>query len=183
MWTPPATRVFSLSNSGRRVKRFRVSSLSARRVYDCRRPAWRCADRIHIAFARSEAPRKPAGFSDPVSTAGRPCIVLGLSRVSGDADLRFDSSKSRTPEELLIHFLIRSHGPGPINSPHITSVIISCSLMVRFRCIRGTKIVHATRNLRIPRSGCRFDRWNPALRPLIRGLSGSAELSAHRYRI
>ena len=66
--------------------------------------------------------------------------------------------------------------------PTHDSVIISCALMVRFRCIRGTKIVHATRNSRIPRSGCRFDRWNPALRPLIRGLSGSAELSATRQQ-
>ena len=112
MWTPPATRDFSLSNSGRRVKRFRVSGLLMRRVDGCRRPAWRCADRVHIAFARSEAPRRPTGFPDPVSMTVCPCIVLGLSRVSGDADLRFDSSRSRTPEELLIHFLIRSRCSG-----------------------------------------------------------------------
>ena len=112
VWTPPATREYSLSNSGRRVKRFRVSGLLSRRVYSCRWPAWRCADRVQIAFARSEAPRKPAGFPDPVSTAVCPCIVLGLSRVSGDADLRLESSESRTPEELLFHFHIRSCGPG-----------------------------------------------------------------------
>ena len=70
----------------------------------------------------------------------------------------------------------------PYQFPTHDSVIISCALMVRFRCIRGTKIVHATRNLRIPRSGCRFNLWNPSLRPLIRGLSGSAELSATRQQ-
>ena len=110
---PPATRDFSLSNSGRRVKRFRVSGLSARRIDGCRRPAWRCADRVLIALARSKAPRRPAGFPDPVSTAVRPCTVLGLSRVSGDADFRLDSSNGRrTPEDLLFHFLIRSRGPS-----------------------------------------------------------------------
>ncbi len=97
----------------RRVKRFRVSGLSARRIDGCRRPAWRCADRVLIALARSEAPRRPAGFPGPVSTAVRPCAVLGLSRVSGGADLRLESSESRTPEELLIHFHIRSRGLGP----------------------------------------------------------------------
>ena len=61
--------------------------------------------------------------------------------------------------------------------PALDSVIIPCALMVRFRCIRGTRIVHATRNLGIPRSGRRFDLWNPALR---RGLSGSAELCRPR---
>ena len=78
----------------------------------------------------------------------------------------------------------RGHA-GPPRSyqfPTLDSVIIPCALVVRFRCIRGTKIVHATRNLRIPRSGCRFDSWNPALRPRIRGLSGSAELSATRQQ-
>ena len=125
VWTPPATREYSLSNSGRRVKRFRVSGLSARRVHGCRRPAWRCADRVQIAFARSEAPRKPAGFPDPVSTAVRPCIVLGLSRVSGDADLRLESSESRTPEELLFHFHIRSCGPDRRPSPGRTRELCS----------------------------------------------------------
>ena len=66
--------------------------------------------------------------------------------------------------------------------PTHDSVIIPRALMVQFRCIRGTKIVHAIRNLRIPMSGCRFDHWNPALRPRIRGLSGSAELSATRQQ-
>ena len=51
-------------------------------------------------------------------------------------------------------------------------MIIPCVLMLRFRCVRGAKIVHATRNSRIPRSGCRFDLWNPALRPLICGIVG-----------
>ena len=125
VWAPPATREFSLSNSGRRVKRFRVSGLSARRIDCCRRPAWRCADRVLIAFARSEAPRKPAGFPDPVSTAVRPCIVLGLSRVSGDADLRLESSESRTPEELLFHFHIRSCGPDRRPSPGRTRELCS----------------------------------------------------------
>ena len=57
--------------------------------------------------------------------------------------------------------------------PALDSVIIPCALMVRFRCIRGTRIVHATRNLGIPRSGRRFDLWNPALRPRIVGFGGA----------
>ena len=72
--------------------------------------------------------------------------------------------------------------PEGYQFPTHDSVIISCALMVRFRCIRGTKIVHATRNSRIPGSGFRFDLWNPSPRPLIRGLSGSAELSATRQQ-
>ena len=123
---PPATREFSLSNSGRRVKRFRVSGLSMRRIDGCRRPAWRCADRVCIAFARSEAPRRPAGFPDPVSTAVRPCTVLGLSRVSGGADLRLDCSNGRrTPEELLIHFFIHSRSPDRRPSPGRTRELCS----------------------------------------------------------
>ena len=59
-----------------------------RRTDDCRWPAWRCADRVQIAFARSEAPRKPAGFPDPVSMTVCPCTVLGFPRVSGVARLR-----------------------------------------------------------------------------------------------
>ena len=122
----PATQDFSLSNSGRRVKRFRVSGLSARRIDGCRRPAWRCADRVLVALARSEAPRRPAGFPDPVSTAVCPCTVLGLSRVSGDADFRLDCSNGRrTPEELLIQFLVRSRGPDRRPSPGRTRELCS----------------------------------------------------------
>ena len=71
---------------------------------------------------------------------------------------------------------------GPYQFPTHDSVIIPCVLMLRFRCICGAKIVHATRNSRIPRSGCRFELCNPALRPLICGLSGSAEPSAAEGR-
>ncbi len=71
---------------------------------------------------------------------------------------------------------------GTYQFPTHDSVIIPCVLMLRFRCICGAKIVHATRNSRIPRSGCRFDLWNPALRPLIYGLSGSAEPSVARQQ-
>ena len=39
---------------------------------------------------------------------------------------------------------------------------IPYALMVQLRCICGAKIVHATQNLRISRSSCRFDLWNPA---------------------
>ena len=42
---------------------------------------------------------------------------------------------------------------GSYQFPTVDSVIIPCALMVRLRCIRGTKIVHATQNSRIPRSG------------------------------
>ena len=59
MWTPLVTRDFSLSNSGRRVKRFRVSDLLMRRVDDCRSPAWRCADRVYIELARFNALQSP----------------------------------------------------------------------------------------------------------------------------
>ena len=111
VWTPPATRDFSLSNFERRVKRFRVSGLLMRRIDGCRRPTWRCADWVHIALVRFEALRLPPGFPDPVPMTVCPCTVLGLSRVSGDADFRFDSSESRTPESLFFHFLIRSRGP------------------------------------------------------------------------
>ena len=54
--------------------------------------ARRCSDRVHIALARFEALRSPSGFPDPVSTAVCPCTVLGLSRISGGADLRLELS-------------------------------------------------------------------------------------------
>ena len=76
VWTLSATRDFSLSNSRRRFKHFLALGLLLRCIEDCRRPAWRCADRIHIAFARSEAPQRPADFPDPVLTAVCPCTVL-----------------------------------------------------------------------------------------------------------
>ena len=65
----PSDTDFTLFNSKRRAERFRVSGLSAHRIDVCRRPAWRCADRIHIALARSWALQSPLGFPDPVSTA------------------------------------------------------------------------------------------------------------------
>ena len=102
---------FFLSNSKRRVKRFRVSGLSARRVDVCRWPAWRCVGRVRIAFARLEAPRKPDGFPDSVSMTVCPCIILGFSRIFGVVRLRLEfSSGSQTLEPPFFHFLIRSCG-------------------------------------------------------------------------
>ena len=49
--------------------------------------------------------------------------------------------------------------------PTVDSVTIPYALMVRLCCICCAKIVHATQNPRIPRSGCRFDLWNPAFQP------------------
>ena len=69
-----------------------------RRIEGCRWPAGRCANRVHIALARSEAPRTPTGFPDPVSTSVCPFTVLGFPRVSGGT--RFRScfrGRSRTP--------------------------------------------------------------------------------------
>ena len=43
-------------------------------------------------------------FPDSVSTAVCPSTVIGLSRVSGDADFRLNSSESRTPEDLSFRF-------------------------------------------------------------------------------
>ena len=62
---PPATRDFSLSNFERRVQRFRASGVFTRRIDGCRRPAWKCADRIRIALARFEALRLPLVFPIP----------------------------------------------------------------------------------------------------------------------
>ena len=45
----------------------------------------------------------------------------------------------------------------PINFPRLIGDHSVCPLIVRFCCICGAKIVHATLNPRIPRSGCRFD--------------------------
>ena len=56
---PPETRDHSFCNPGHSVKRFRVSGLSVRRFDARRRSAWRCADRVHIAFSRSEALQLP----------------------------------------------------------------------------------------------------------------------------
>ena len=64
--------------------------------------------------------------------------------------------------------------------PTADSVIISCALLVRQRCICGAKIANSTQNLGIPSSGCRFDLWNPALQPRTHRQSGSAERSVAR---
>ena len=62
--------------------------------------------------------------------------------------------------ELLCNFL-----PDSYQFPTVNSETTPYALMVRFCCICGAKIVHATQNPRIPRSGCPFDLWNPALQP------------------
>ena len=60
MWTPPPeTRDHSFCNPGHSVKRVRVSGLSVQHFDACRRPAWRCAGRVHIAYSRSEALQLP----------------------------------------------------------------------------------------------------------------------------
>ena len=64
--------------------------------------------------------------------------------------------------------------------PTVNSVTIPYPSMVRFCCICSAKIVHATQNPRIPRSGCRFDLWNSAFRPITRRPSDLAELSTKR---
>ena len=119
-----------------------------------------------------------AGVEVPKTTLLRHVAGIGEEMQAFE---RADAEASPAAERVLLG--IDGTGvPMAYQFPTHNSVIISCALMVRFRCIHGTKIVHATRNLRIPRSGCRFDLWNPALRPLIRGLSGSAELSATRQQ-
>ena len=57
----------------------------------------------------------------------------------------------------------------------VDSETIPYAFMVRFCCICGAKIVHATQNPRIPSSGCRFDLWNPAFQPRIRRRSDLVE--------
>ena len=76
-----ATRDFSLSNFERRVKRSCMSGLLMRRIDGCRRPTWRCADRVHIALVRFEAFQLPLVFHSVLMIVC-PCTVLGLSRVS-----------------------------------------------------------------------------------------------------
>ena len=56
----------------------------------------------------------------------------------------------------------------------------SVCLMVQLRCICGAKIVNAAQSSRIPRSGCRFDLWNPVLQPRTHRQPDSAERSAAR---
>ena len=93
------------------------SGLSARRIGVCRRLAWRCADWIHIGFARSEVPRIRTVFPGPVSTAIRPCTVRGFPRLRRRPPLpsfieRKQNSR-RTPSSLPISML----PPGPRPSP------------------------------------------------------------------
>ena len=150
-------RAARTSGSGRTPRRSSACGRSGRPpARPRRRPRRRSA-----AAARRRAPllqrdrsrrRRPRAFPDP---ARRPGLRAEPARRGRRAAYQF---------------------------PTLDSVIIPCALVVRFRCICGTKIVHATRNLRIPRSGCRFDLWNSALRPRIRGLSGSAERSATRQQ-
>ena len=79
----------------------------------------------------------------------------------------------------------REFGPGATGVyqfPTVDSVTILHALMVQLHCICSAKIVHATRNLRIPRSGCRCDLWNPAFWPRTRRPSRSAELLVARQQ-
>ena len=64
--------------------------------------------------------------------------------------------------------------------PTVNSVTIPYARMVRFFCICGVQVVHATQNPRIPRSGFRFDLRNPAFRPQTRRPSDLAELFTAR---
>ena len=66
--------------------------------------------------------------------------------------------------------------------PTLDSETIPYALMVRFCCICGAKIVHATRNPRIPRSGCRFDLRNPAFQARTRRRSDLAEPLIARWQ-
>ena len=65
--------------------------------------------------------------------------------------------------------------PTAYQFPTVNSVTILHVLMVLLDCICGAEIVHATQHLRIPRSDCRFDLWNPAFWPRTRRPSSSAE--------
>ena len=65
-------------------------------------------------------------------------------------------------------------GPRPDQFSTVNSVTIPYALMVQFCCICGAKIVHASQNPSIPRSGCRFDLWNPAFQPRTRRRSDLA---------
>ena len=66
VWTPHLTQAFSSVVWLHAVRCCRVSGLSMRHVTR-RGPSWRCADRIHIAYASSKALHPQTGFSDPVS--------------------------------------------------------------------------------------------------------------------
>ena len=66
--------------------------------------------------------------------------------------------------------------------PTVNSVTISYALVVQLRCICGAKIVHATENLRIAISGCRFDLCNPSLRLRTHRPSDLAELLVARQQ-
>ena len=113
VWKAPATRDFSLSNSGRRVKRFRVSGLSVRRIDGCRRPAWRYVDRVHIALVRFEALRLPPGFPDPV----RRLFALALSSVcpASPATPTYALTQAKA-EPRNLSFFISSFVPATLSS-------------------------------------------------------------------
>ena len=52
---------------------------------------------------------------------------------------------------------IRGSSASPYQFPTVSLVTFPCDLTVQLRCICSAKIVRATQNLRIPRSGYRLD--------------------------
>ena len=74
--------------------------------------------------------------------------------------------------------------PGRYQISTFDSLIIRHVLMVRQRCIRGGKIVHAAWNSRIPRNGCRFDHGlaDCRVRRSFRPKSGMASTACRRNK-
>ncbi len=87
--------IFSVG-SAHAVRCCRVSGLSMRHVTR-RGPSWRCADRVHIAYASSKALHPEAGFPDPVSIDRLPLPFLRPARVPDSYPLCRSLRRLREP--------------------------------------------------------------------------------------
>ena len=83
------------------VRCCRVSGLSLRHVTR-RGPSWRCADRVHIAYASSKALYPQTGFPDPVSIDRLPLPFFRPARVPDSYPPGRLSGDGRSPVTLLL---------------------------------------------------------------------------------
>ena len=117
VWTPRLTQAFSSVGSAHAVRCCRVSGLSMRHVTR-RGPSWRCADRVHIAYASSNALHPQTGFPDPVSIDRLPLPFLRPARVPDSYPPGRLSGGGGSPVTLLLRHQRPDDARHPVGQRH-----------------------------------------------------------------
>ena len=117
VWTPRLTQAFSSVGLVHAVRHCRVSGLSMRHVTR-RGPSWRCADRVHIAYASSNALHPQTGFPDPVSIDRLPLPFLRPARVPDSYPPGRLSGGGGSPVTLLLRHQRPDDARHPVGQRH-----------------------------------------------------------------